>query len=278
MYKYRRYTRILYMLFCLFIGLLIMSPIIYAVSISFMRPEEILTTELNFFPSSLYLGNYETVIEQTLIFRFILNSFIIAIVSSLVRILLSSLAAFSFAFFDFKGKKFLFNLLLASMIIPTDLLLVPNFFIVAGMGLVNTYLGIMVVFFFNAMSVFVMRQRFMTYAKTIREAALVDGCGNFKFYTLILVPSNISVFATVFIVNFVGVWNTFLWPLMITNVNEMRTAQMAITMMNIAEGSASYGPGAVMAAAVIILIPSLFVFVAFQKKIVGGMMAGAVKG
>ncbi|MCL2216749.1 MAG: carbohydrate ABC transporter permease [Defluviitaleaceae bacterium] len=278
MYKQKQLGRGMYQLFCVAVGLILMAPIFYAVSISFMRPEEILTTDLNLLPNSLYLGNYQIAIEQTMIFRFIFNSFVVAFVASFVRIILASLAAFSLAFFEYKGKKMFFYLVVGSMIIPSDLLLVQNFFTVARMDLVNTYLGIMIVFFFNAMSVFIMRQRFLTYSKFLREAALVDGCGNFRFYAQILVPSNIPVFATVFIVSFVGVWNTFLWPLMVTNVNEMRTAQMAITMLNIAEGSASYGPGTVMAAAVIILIPSIAVFVLFQKRIVGGLMTGSVKG
>ncbi|MDL2301750.1 ABC transporter permease subunit [Lachnospiraceae bacterium OttesenSCG-928-D06] len=90
-------------------------------------------------------------------------------------------------------------------------------------------------------------------------------------------PSNIPVITTVFISSFVGTWNTYLWPLLVTNKDEMRTAQVAVTMLNINEGS-SYGAGAVMAAAVIILIPSVVVFLLFQRKIVGGVMAGAVKG
>jgi len=267
-----------YQFLCLFIGLVIMSPLLYAISISFMRPEEILTVDLNLLPRSFFLGNYQIAIEQTMIFRFILNSFIVAFGSSVIRVVMASLAAFSFAFFEYKGKKLLFYLVVISMIIPSDLLLVQNFFTVAQLGLVNTYLGIMIVFFINAMSIFIMRQRFMTYSMSLREAAMVDGCGNFKFFAQILLPSNTPVLATVFIVSFVGVWNTFLWPLIVTNVNEMRTAQMAITMLNIAEGSASYGPGTVMAAAVIILIPSIAVFIIFQKRIVGGLMTGAVKG
>lgn len=90
-------------------------------------------------------------------------------------------------------------------------------------------------------------------------------------------PSNVPVIVTVFISSFVGTWNTYLWPLLVTNVDEMRTAQVAVTMLNVNEGS-SYGPGAVMAAAITILVPSVLVFLIFQKKIVGGVMVGAVKG
>lgn len=267
-----------YQLMCLVIGVILMFPLFYAVLISFMPQQEILTTELKLFPSVFgYLENYKIVFQQTRVFRFMLNSFIMAFVSSLVRILVASLAAYSFAFFEYKGKRILFYLVVGSMIIPADVLVLQNYFTTAELGLINTYLGMMVVFFISGMNIFVMRQNFMSYSKTIREAALVDGCSNFKFYSKILMPSNRPAITTVFISSFVGTWNTYLWPLLVTNVNEMRTAQVAVTMLNINEGS-SYGPGAVMAAAVVILIPSIAIFLIFQRRIVGGFMAGAVKG
>jgi sn-glycerol 3-phosphate transport system permease protein len=242
-----------------------------------MRPDEVLTKEIHFFPNTFYPGNYVIALEQTKIFRFMFNSFIVAFISSVVRIVTASMAAFSFAFFDYKGKKILFYLVVGSMIIPADVLVVQNYFTTAQLRLINTYVGMMVVFFVSAMNIFVMRQHFMTYSRTLRDAALVDGCGNFTFYSRILLPSSTPVIATVFISSFVGTWNTYLWPLLVTNVNDMRTAQVAITMLNINEGS-SYGYGTIMAAAVMILIPSIFVFFLFQKNIVGGMMTGAVKG
>ncbi len=266
----------LYQLFCLALGLLLMTPLIYAVCISFMRPDEVLTKQFHFLPNSFYLGNYVIALEQTKIFRFMFNSFIVAFVSSVVRIVTASMAAFSFAFFDYKGKKILFYLVVGSMIIPADVLVVQNYFTTAQLRLINTYVGMMVVFFVSAMNIFVMRQHFLTYSKSLREAALVDGCGNFTFYARILLPSSTPVIATVFISSFVGTWNTYLWPLLVTNINDMRTAQVAITMLNINEGS-SYGYGTIMAAAVMILIPSILVFLLFQKRIVGGMMTGAVK-
>lgn len=264
--------------FCIVLGIILMFPLIYAVFISFMPQSEILTKELKILPDTFgYLENYKIVFEKTQIFRFMFNSFIVAFVSSVVRIIVASLAAFSFAFFEYRGKKILFALVVGSMIIPADVLIVQNYFTVSDMGLINTYTGMMITFFISGMNIFIMRQSFLVYEKGIREAAMVDGCSNFKFYAGILMPSSMSTIITVFISSFVGTWNTYLWPLLVTNIDEMRTAQVAVTMLNVNEGS-SYGPGAVMAAATIILIPSVLVFLIFQRKIVGGMMAGAVKG
>lgn len=190
---------------------------------------------------------------------------------------MASLAAFSFAFFEYRGKNILFLLVIGSMIIPADVLVVQNYFTTAELGLIDTYIGMMVVFFISGMNIFVMRQNFMSYSRSLQDAALVDGCSNFQFYWRILMPSNVPVITTVFISSFVGTWNTYLWPLLVTNTDAMRTAQVAVTMLNVNEGS-SFGAGVVMAAAVIILIPSILVFLIFQKKVVGGVMSGAVKG
>ena len=272
------FKSITHQVICLVVGIILVFPVIYAVSISFMKPDEILTKELRLLPSTFgYLENYVVVFTQTKVFRFMLNSFIVAFVSSIARIVTASLAAFSFAFFEFRGKNILFCLVIGSMIIPADVLVLQNYFTTAELGLINTYPGMMIIFLVSAMNIFVMRQNFMSYSKSLREAAMVDGCSNFKFYTKILMPSNMPAVTTVFISSFVGVWNTYLWPLLVTNVNEMRTAQVAVTMLNINEGS-SYGPGVVMAAAVVILIPSILVFLIFQRRIVGGIMVGAVKG
>lgn len=274
----KKEKHLLYQIVCIVTGIVLILPIIYAINISFMPQDEILTTKLHFFPSQLgYLENYKVVFMHTRILRFMWNSLVMAGVSSIVRVIIASLAAFSFSFFEYRGKNVLFALVVGSMIIPADVLVVQNYFTTAELGLINTYLGMMVVFFISGINIFVMRQNFLSYSVTLKEASQVDGCTNFKFYRKILMPSNIPVITTVFISSFVGTWNTYLWPLLVTNTDAMRTAQVAVTMLNNNEGS-NYGVGAVMAAAVVILVPSVAVFLIFQRKIVGGVMAGAVKG
>lgn len=275
MNKKKAFQSGLFQVFCLFLGLVVISPIIYCVLVSFMEPSEILTKDLHIMPNYIYLVNYIKAVTKTDIFRFMFNSFVVAFVSSVVRLITASCAAYSFAFFEYPGKKLLFYLTIGTMIIPADVLVVQNYFTVAGMNLINTYTGMMVTFFVSAMNVFVIRQYFMSYSKSLKEAALMDGCGNFLFFIKILLPTTTPALATVFISSFVGTWNTYLWPLIVTNVNEMRTAQVAITMLN-TEASSDYG--VVMAAATIILVPSILVFILFQRKIVGGLMSGSVKG
>ena len=161
------------------------------------------------------------------------------------------------------------------MMIPGDLLIIKNYNTVARLGLVNSYLGMMIVFFVSMINIFVMRQYFLSYSKSVREAALIDGCSNFMFFRKILIPSSKPVLITTFISSFVGVWNQYLWPLLVTNKNEMRTAQVAVTLLNFPDASPH---GIVMAASIIIVLPSVLIFVIFQRYIKKGMMSGGVKG
>lgn len=257
-------------------GLIVIAPVLYCLSVSFMRVSEILSRPPKILPQGLYLGNYITALTKSMIPRYLVNSLIISLVCSIVRIITASLAGFGFAFLDFKGKSVLFYLVLGTMLIPGDVILTSNYFTMSQLGLVNTYLGIMLLYFVSANNIFMMRQHFMTVSKDLRGAAMIDGCGDFKFYLKILLPVSRPVLVTVFISSFISTWNMYLWPLIIANSsNEMRTVQVGLKTLNFAE-EASYG--GTMAGAMIILIPTLLVFLIFQRRIVGGMSAGSVKG
>lgn len=259
----------------LMVGLVIAFPIIYAFFISFMEPSQVLAGGVNLIPKKWTLENYKTALNSAPIMRFMWNSLILATVSSIVRVIVSAMAAFAFAFLEFPCKNLIFMTMLATIMIPADVVLVANYRTVSSMGWVNTYFGMMVVFFVSVMNIFQLRQSFKTFATSLKEAAHIDGCSNFNFFIRILLPTNFSTILTVFITAFIGTWNTYLWPLLVTNKTEMRTVQVGITMLNFSEGTV-YGP--IMAASMIVLLPSLVLFLTFQKKIVTGMMAGGVKG
>ena len=261
--------------FCIFLGLCLMAPILYCVVVSFMREREILSPELHLWPDEFYLGNYIQVITKTKIFRFMLNSFIVAFCSSIARVVTGCLAAYAFSFMEFRGKNLLFWLVLGSMIVPAEMLMVQNYFTTAELNLINTYLGMMIIYMVSGANIFMIRQHFLNYSKAVREASLVDGCGNWRFFWKILMPMSTPVIATVFISSFVNSWTTYLWPLIVTNIDEMRTVQVIITMLNANKMESVYG--VVMAASVLILIPSVVIFMLFQRKITAGMTAGAVK-
>lgn len=257
-------------------GLIIITPVLYCLSISFMKVSDILSRPPKLVPSELYLGNYITAWTKSRIPRYLLNSLFVSLVCSIVRIITASLAGYGFAFLNFKGKNLLFTLVLGTMLIPGDVILTSNYFTVSQMGLVNTYLGIMILYFVSANNIFMMRQHFLTVSKTLREAAQIDGCSDLRFYFQILLPISMPTLVTVFISSFISTWNMYLWPLIVANSsNEMRTVQIGLKTLNFAEET-SYG--GTMAGAMIILIPTLVVFMLFQRKIVSGMTAGSEKG
>ena len=257
------------------LGLLVLFPVIYCFFVSFMMPNQVQSIPPTIFPKEWTLDNYWNVMETTTIGRFMLNSLILAGASSVIRLITASFAAFAFAFYEFKGRNLLFMLCLGTVMIPSDVVLVTNYQTISQLGLVNTYIGMMSVFCVSAMNIFMMRQNFLTFSKTLQEAAYVDGCSNIRFFFKILLPTSTPVLTTVFISSFISTWNTYLWPMLVTNNPLMRTVQVGVTMINNEDGNV-YGP--IMAASMMVLVPTAMIFLIFRKKIVSGMMGGAIKG
>lgn len=267
---------VLFQMFCILIGLVTISPILYAVSISFMDQQEILTKGWHLLPNQMQWKNYKEALRLTPLVRYMWNSLVLSGVSSAIRVIVASLAAFSFAFFEFKGKNILFMMCMATMMIPGDVVLITNYKTVATLGLTDTYLGMMMMFFVSVMNIFMFRQYYLSFSKEIYEASRVDGCNNIRFFIKILFPLSKPTIATVFISSFVNTWNTYLWPMLVTNNDRMRTVQVGVTMLNSKDGGTVYGP--IMAASTMVLFPTILVFIIFRKQIVGGMMSGSIKG
>lgn len=265
---------ILMQVICILCALLLLSPILYAFSVSFMRPQDILTVEHHILPPAFTLENYVRALTATPIMRYMLNSFVIAMVCSVSRIIVGACAAFAFSFYDFKGKKLLFMMTLATIMVPPDVLVVQNYVTVSKLHLLNTYFGICSIFLVSANNIFMMRQHFLGFSRSLYEAAKLDGAGDITFFSRILVPTSKPILFTVFISSFVSTWNQYVWPMLVTSKTEMRTIQVGITVLKDRESSA-FGP--VMAGTVLALVPTILVFVVFLKRIVAGMMTGSIK-
>ena len=221
----------IYQLIMMIIGIAMVFPILYALSLSLMRPDSILSSPPKLITKDFYFQNYVKAVTTTLLGRYTINSFLVAGISSLFRLLIASMAAFAFSFFEFPLKRILFALTLATLMIPPDVLVVTNYITVSEMGLLNTYAGICVVYLVSAMNIFLFRQHFLSFSKDLKEAAYIDGCGNVRFYTRILIPTSKPIMVTVFISSFISVWNQYLWPMVITNRDEMRTVQVGVAML-----------------------------------------------
>ena len=257
------------------LGLVIIFPLIYCFLSSFKTPSEFLDPKL--LPSSfLNLDNYKAALERGNLLRYILNSFVIAFLGSAIRLIFSILAAYVFAFYDFKGKNVVFFMILGTMMIPSDVLLATNYLTVSRLHLLNTYMGVMVVSFVSASATFMLRQRFKTIPRDMREAASMDGYGDIWFILRVLLSITRPVVTTLFVQSFISLWNSYLWPLIATASSpEMRTVMVGITRLNSWEDE-NYQ--LVMAGVVISLIPSIILFLIMRRSLRKGGLEGSLVG
>ncbi len=257
------------------LGLLLVFPIYYTIVASFFTVTEFSTYPPTLFPSQISLINYVRALSESLLMRFMVNSLVVSLVGSLIRMVVAILVAFAVAFLQFRGKNVLFFFMLGTMMLPSDALIIENYLTISRLGLIDSYLGIMSVYLLGPVQMFMLRQSFKTIPLTLREAATIDGCSDFKFLTKIVLPMSRSIVLTLSLHSFVTIWNTYLWPLLVTNNPRMRTVQVGITMLGYAD-NLDYGP--IFAAISIVLLPSLFFFLLLRKHIVEGIASGSMVG
>lgn len=257
------------------IGFLIISPILLGLSFSFMSASEMASIPPHILPTGMKILNYTKALTSVPIFQFMLNSFVVCFIVIFAQVITCSLAAYAFSFFQFPGRNLLFMLVLSTMMIPADSTIIANYLTISQLKLQDTYIALVLPYLTSAMGIFLMRQYFLTVPKELKEAAILDGCGDVRFLTKILLPISRPVLASLVIYVFIQTYNQFLWPLLVTNRSERRTVQIGMSILKAAE---AIDYGVVLAGAVLILIPSVFVFAIGQKALIKGMTAGAVKG
>ncbi|MBQ9197278.1 MAG: carbohydrate ABC transporter permease [Clostridia bacterium] len=259
-----------------FFGCLLLFPVFYGVMGAFKTPAEFSAYPPTVFPASFRnLENFRTVFTQVPMARYFLNSLITAALTSAVRLAVAALAAYAFAFYRFRGEKTLFFLILGTMMLPADTLVITNYQTVSRFGLLDTYLGICVVSFVSASQMFMLRQHFKAAPTAVREAAQLDGCGDLRFAFSVLLPMSLPLVLILFVQSFVTQWNAYLWPLLVTNSNNMRTVQVGVTMLTSIEGT-NYET--VLAGATVAMLPAALLFAALRKSLTRTMSQGAVIG
>jgi ABC-type glycerol-3-phosphate transport system permease component len=260
------------------IGLAIATPIIIAFFMSFTPlPEIVARANPALLPDNWTFENYERAWSATPFGRFVLNSFIQTGVITASQVLLSILAGYAFAMFEFRGKNFLFVLVIGSLIVPFELTFIPNFLLISDLGWANTYAGLTVPFLASAFGVFMMRQFFMSLPRDLYDAAKIDGATDWKYLWAVMAPLSKGAISAFTIFAFLSAWNQYLWPLVITNEENMRTAQIGIRFFLVNQ-ERNTDWGAIMAGAVIVMIPTLIVFIVAQKQLVKGIAASGLKG
>lgn len=259
----------------LMIGILIVSPLLLGLSYSFMPLAEMSAIPPRLIPRNPVVSTYQRVFTAFPIFRFMANSFIVCALIITAQFITCSLAAFAFAFHRFRGERVIFFLILSTFMIPGDAIIIANFLTVSRAGLSDTYAGLVVPYLTGAMGIFLMRQFFLSIPRELREAATIDGCGDLRFLCSVVLPVSKPALAALGVYTFINVYNQYLWPLLVTNTDRMRTVQVGIGFLK-AEEAVDYG--VVLAGAVVVLIPAVLVFIIGQRYLVKGMTDGAVKG
>ncbi|MGN0314185.1 MAG: carbohydrate ABC transporter permease [Fusicatenibacter sp.] len=259
----------------LVVCLFILFPLLYTVSVAFMPSGELYTMEMNLIPSHPTLENFKQAIEKIPLMRFVLNSFLIAGCITIGQIITCSLAAFAFSFLNFKGKNVLFMIVMATMMVPGEATIISNYLTVSSWKLLDTYIVLILPYLTSAMGIFLFRQFYMTFPISLYESAKLDGCGNLRFIIKILLPLTKSAIGAMAVYTFINAWNMYMWPLLVTGSDDKRTVQIGISMLNSVDAQSITQ---MLAGVVLIILPSISIFIVGQKQLIKGMFSGAVKG
>ena len=255
---------------------LMIFPLIIVVIVSFTPNAVTQTWPPKIIPSAWTLDNYTSLFQRLPIGRELLNTIVFAGAVTIISVFFDSLAAYGLSRVDFKGRGILLAVLIATMMIPAMALLIPVYKLLGSMGLVNSYLGIIIPRMADVGGIFLLRQFFISIPKDLDNAARIDGAGEFRIFAQIILPNAVPAILTVGMFNFMGNWNDLLWPLIMTSKPETRTITAGLAMLT-GHGSSVTPYGVVMAGALISALPLLIVFFFVQKRVVEGIAMTGMK-
>jgi multiple sugar transport system permease protein len=259
------------------IALLIILPLLWMLSTSLKPKSDWFLPQIYWIPRTITWDNYQKILDNpTLpIARWFLNSIFVSSMTTLLILVVDSAAAYAYARMEFRGKRLLYGLLLATLFLPGIMFLVPNFLTVANLGLLNSYAGVIVPGLAGVFGVFFMRQFFESLPRELEEAAYIDGATRFQTFLFIALPLSKPALATLGIITFLGSWNDFLWPLLILRDRELLTLPPGLRTL---QGAYTSEYGQMMAGAVITSIPVLLLYVMLQRYVVESVQTAGLKG
>lgn len=269
-------TTILLYLVLILISVFMILPFIWMLSTSFKLPEDVFGFPPVIFSPRSTLINYQFLFEKKNLLLIIWNTFFVAASGTLLSLFFCSLGGYGFAKYRFSGRNLLFSLLLATMIVPGAVTMVPSFVLMRAFGWYNTFWPLIVPGAANAFGIFFMRQYISTISDELIDAGRIDGAGEFGIYSRIILPIIVPGLTSLGLLFFMGSWNNYLGPLIWLKSPDKFTLPLAIFSFGGAVGLTNYNGQ--MAMSVISIIPLLIIFLIFQRRFVEGITAGAVKG
>lgn len=264
--------------YLLLIGIAIsmLYPFFAMVNLSFAEENSIFTQTSKIFYGNLTFENYKNVFEEIPLARYFLNSLIVASITTFFTVILSALAGYAFARLNFKFKNALFLTILVTMLIPPQVNIIPLFFLMRELHLINTYAALILPGIFGGFGIFLMRQYFLGFPKDLEESAKIDGCNILETFFKIALPLALPTVATLAIFTFVTTWNSFMWPLIVTNTESMRTLPVGLAIFKGSFREVTLW-GELLACSVICTIPVIGVFLIGKKYFINDIMQGGVK-
>lgn len=257
-----------------FAALLAVFPLLWMASVSLMRPGEANSFPPPLLPRAPTLDNYRALFAQVGMGRYLLNSFVIAAALTASSVLFNVMAGYAFAKLKFRGREPLFRTLLAALVIPGQVAMLPLFLMLKTMGLVNTWAGVVLPGMAGVFGIFLVRQYARSLPDALLEAARIDGAGEGRIFVEIVLPALKPVIVTLAVFGFLGSWNDFMWPLIVLTDGDLHTLPVALAALSREHVADSE---LMMAGAVVTVLPVLGLFLALQRHYLQGLLMGSVK-
>ena len=263
-------------LILVFIAISMLMPFLAMFNLSFSQNSEIFSYPPTIFPKKWSFDNYLSVFSSLPIAKYFFNSLFVAIITTIGQVIFSAFAGYAFARLKFKGSNFLFLIILITMMIPPQVNIIPLFFLMREMHLIDTYQALIIPGLFGGFGVFMFRQFFLSFPKDLEESSKIDGCNIFETFYKIALPIALPTIATLAIFTFVSSWNSFMWPLIVTNSDSLRTLPVGLAVFKGSFREVTIW-GDLLACAVICTIPTIIVFLVGQKYFINDLLQGSLK-
>ena len=256
--------------------LLIGLPLFWILMTSFKAKGDIYTDPVNWLPPVWETENYSDATTRVPFWTYLRNSVFITAVLSIIKIVLGVISAYALAILRFPGRHLVFLLVISSLMVPSEITVISNYALVNSLGWRNTFVGIIVPLAGVAFGTFLMRNHFLSLPYELVEAARMDGAGPIRLLTKVLLPVSWPTLTAFSVITMVNEWNTYLWPFLMADTEDVAPLQVGLTMLQNNDGVTNWGP--VMAATILTIIPMVIIFLALQKYMIQGLTTGAVKG
>jgi len=256
-------------------SIIMIMPFVWMILSTFKDQSELMRFPPKFLPDKFSLKNYVEVFSSVPFLRYYLNSILITTVAVTLTLITSSLAGFAFAKYKFKGRNTIFKTLLGAMMIPFPVTIIPLYIMIYNLGLVDTYLALIVTGSVSIFGVFLMRQFIVTIPDDLIDAARIDGCSEFQIFRIIVIPNIRAPLSALAIFSFMSTWNAFLWPLLVVNNDEHRTVQLGVQYFTQRYGDLMHLQ---ITAAAMAVIPIVVLYLLLQKQFIEGITMTGLKG